>query len=277
MSAAAFVTTPYSAATRWREGGGTGRPSAVASSIHAATASCTDASAASGVSPSDMQPGRSGTSATKPPPSSSGSGSMITGYSSLGMARVLHQFDEPNQSADVDWLGSGWSEYHVVKGRKPSNATHRRSAGCSGRHARDTEPPRLQCSNRQRDWPACDQDATGPLGSPRSFHWPGFSLILPCVTNRHQLSKDIYGSLDGRPQFGCAAGWAGAAPTPVDGKTASIAAEQILRNTRGVEDEVARSLKLAAQRMQIDIEQPPLPLAHFAGDDHGLHIGAIHQ
>src|SRR6266853_2372453 len=104
MSIASSVTAPYSPATRWREGGGTGRPSAVASSIHAATASCTDASAASAVSPSDMHPGRSGTSATKPPPSSSGSGSMITGYSSLGMACVLHQFNEPNQSADVDRL-----------------------------------------------------------------------------------------------------------------------------------------------------------------------------
>src|SRR5882672_6670274 len=57
---------------------------------------------------------------------------------------------------------------------------------------------------------------------------------------------------------------------PADTQTASIAAEQVLRNTRGVEDEVARSLKLAAQRRQIDIKQPPLPLAHFAGDDHGL-------
>src|SRR3984893_1880965 len=95
---------PYSAATRWREGGGTGRPMAVASSIHAAAASCTDASAASAVSPSDMQPGRSGTSATKQPPSSSGSGSMITGYSSLGMACVLHQFDQPDPPADVDRL-----------------------------------------------------------------------------------------------------------------------------------------------------------------------------
>jgi hypothetical protein len=33
-----------------------------------------------------------------------------------------------------------------------------------------------------------------------------------------------------------------------------IAAEQVLRNTRRVEDEVARSLKLTAQRMHIDVE-----------------------
>src|ERR1700730_8159360 len=101
----------YSAATRWRDGRGTGRPNAVPSSIHATTASCTDASAASAVSPSDMHPGKSGTNATKPPPSSSGSGSMITGYSSRGIARLSHQLDEPHQSANVNGLDRSTARY----------------------------------------------------------------------------------------------------------------------------------------------------------------------
>src|SRR5206468_9090130 len=54
-------------------------------------------------------------------------------------------------------------------------------------------------------------------------------------------------------------------------------AEQILWNTRRVEDEVARSLELAAQTRQVDVEQPPLPLANLARDDHGLDVGAVHQ
>ncbi len=58
----------YSAATCRREGAGTGRPSARASAIQAAMASRTLASAASAVSPSDMQPGKSGKVAMKPPP-----------------------------------------------------------------------------------------------------------------------------------------------------------------------------------------------------------------
>jgi hypothetical protein len=36
-------------------------------------------------------------------------------------------------------------------------------------------------------------------------------------------------------------------------------------------------LELAAQVVKIDVEQLPLPLAHFARDDHCLDIGAIHQ
>jgi hypothetical protein len=48
----------YSVAARWRLGFGMSRAKAFASSIHAVTASRTDASAASAVSPSDMQPQR---------------------------------------------------------------------------------------------------------------------------------------------------------------------------------------------------------------------------
>jgi hypothetical protein len=59
--------------------------------------------------------------------------------------------------------------------------------------------------------------------------------------------------------------------------TASVVSEQVLRNAGRIEDVVARVLKLAAQHRQIDVEQTPLPLAHLAGNDHGLDIGAIHQ
>ena len=87
-----------------RDGRGTGRPNSVASSTQAATASWTAARAASAVSPSDMQPGKSGTSATNPPPSSSGSGSMMTGYSSFGIACFHHRVNEPNNLPDVNRL-----------------------------------------------------------------------------------------------------------------------------------------------------------------------------
>jgi len=40
---------------------------------------------------------------------------------------------------------------------------------------------------------------------------------------------------------------------------------------------VAGVLELPAQMPQIDIEEPPLPLAHLAGHDHGLDVGAVHQ
>lgn len=108
----------YSAAARWREGRGTARPSDVASSVHAATASLTEASASSGDSPSDMHPGRPGTSATKPPPSLSGSGSMMSGYPSFRIACFPYRIDKPDEAANVDrltghgtvrtspWLGS---------------------------------------------------------------------------------------------------------------------------------------------------------------------------
>src|SRR5437763_8519337 len=54
-----------------------------------------------------MQPGRSGTSATNPPPSCSGSGSIITGDSSFAIARFHHSTHEPNQLTYVDRLD--WS------------------------------------------------------------------------------------------------------------------------------------------------------------------------
>jgi len=56
-----------------------------------------------------------------------------------------------------------------------------------------------------------------------------------------------------------------------------LTAEQVLRDARGREDVVARGLELLTQPVQIDVEQMPLPLAHLAGDDHGLDVGAIHQ
>jgi hypothetical protein len=56
-------------------GAGAARRSRTASSIHSSIALVALAIASAGVAPSDMQPGRSGTHATKPPPSSGGSGS----------------------------------------------------------------------------------------------------------------------------------------------------------------------------------------------------------
>jgi len=64
------------AVMRSRFGVGMARPSRFASSIQHSIASETLCAASSRVSPSDMQPGRSGTSATKPPPSSGGRGSI---------------------------------------------------------------------------------------------------------------------------------------------------------------------------------------------------------
>src|SRR5215472_9677772 len=48
-----------------------------------------------------MQPGKSGTSATKPPLSSCGNGSMMTGYSSFGIAGFSDSVDETYQPTDV--------------------------------------------------------------------------------------------------------------------------------------------------------------------------------
>src|SRR5215470_15860609 len=56
-----------------------------------------------------------------------------------------------------------------------------------------------------------------------------------------------------------------------------LTAEGILRDARRGKDEVARGLELPAQAAQIDAEQPALPLAHFARDDHRLDVRAIHQ
>src|ERR1700691_2414159 len=53
----------------------------LAASIQETMASCTFFSASSGVSPSDMQPGKSGTVARQPPPSVSARRSMRTAYS----------------------------------------------------------------------------------------------------------------------------------------------------------------------------------------------------
>ena len=58
-------------------GCGTGRPSSSAASIQQAMASMTFSTASCGVSPSDMQPGSSGTSASQPPPSAALSGRSV--------------------------------------------------------------------------------------------------------------------------------------------------------------------------------------------------------
>src|SRR5262249_40945658 len=62
---------------------------------------------------------------------------------------------------------------------------------------------------------------------------------------------------------------------PTDDPFAS--AEQVLRNTRRLEDVVARCFELLAQLGQIEVEQPPLPFAHLARNDHGLYVGSVHE
>src|SRR3979490_3566102 len=39
---------------------------------------------------------------------------------------------------------------------------------------------------------------------------------------------------------------------------------------------IARLLDPPAQVVEVDIQQPALPLAHLAGDDHRLDVGSIH-
>src|SRR3954470_6921520 len=56
-----------------------------------------------------------------------------------------------------------------------------------------------------------------------------------------------------------------------------MAAEQVLRNSRSREQEVPGGFELVTQVVEVDVEQLALPLAHLAGDDHGLDVGAIHQ
>ena len=54
-------------------------------------------------------------------------------------------------------------------------------------------------------------------------------------------------------------------------------AEQVLRDARALVEEVARVLELVAKTAEIDVEHPPLPFAHFAGNDHGLDIAPFHE
>src|SRR6267378_4366433 len=69
-------------------------------------------------------------------------------------------------------------------------------------------------------------------------------------------------------------GAAGAAPCRPSDHSSAV---QVLRDLRRGEDIVARVLELAAQIVQVDVEQLPLPLAHLARDDDGLDVGAVHQ
>src|SRR5215471_7896243 len=46
--------------------------------------------------------------------------------------------------------------------------------------------------------------------------------------------------------------------------------ERVLGNAGCAVQEVARCGELGAQRVQVDVEQLPLPLEDLAGDDHGL-------
>src|ERR1041384_6377590 len=83
----------------------------------------------------------------------------------------------------------------------------------------------------------------------------------PCATVapiRRLLKRDRRGGrVDPTPGIGAAV-----APP------ASVRPEHVLRDPSGREQEVARGLELATQAVQVDVEQPPLPFAHLAGDDH---------
>src|SRR5262245_29481230 len=58
---------------------------------------------------------------------------------------------------------------------------------------------------------------------------------------------------------------------------ASCLPEQVLRDARRFEAEVARLLELPTQPAHVDVEQLSFPLAHLAGDDHGFDIAALHH
>src|SRR6266850_5893547 len=69
-------------------------------------------------------------------------------------------------------------------------------------------------------------------------------------------------------------GAAGAAPCPPLDHSSAV---QVLWDLCRGEDVVARILELAAQVVQVDVEELSFPLAHLARHDHGLDIGAVHQ
>ena len=77
-----------------------GRPISLADAIHAVIVSATFAIASSGVAPSLMQPGRSGTATAKPLPSSSDSGSTMTEYSRR-VAGIHNLIDERYELFDA--------------------------------------------------------------------------------------------------------------------------------------------------------------------------------
>jgi len=65
--------------------------------------------------------------------------------------------------------------------------------------------------------------------------------------------------------------------SPREREVLSLVIAGMLRNTRLLEDVVARVLELIAQAREVDVEQLALPLAHLAGDDDRLDVGALHQ
>jgi hypothetical protein len=162
------------------DGGGNPRPIARASSIRAAIASFTQASASSGVSLSDMQPGRSGTSATKPPPSFCGSGSMITGYSRS--ARFApHLFHEPDDAANIERLDRstvGNTQISFLDGSDtfqcdppPLGCVECRVPGTGQRHR--------PLTNRMPDRPSYGQGETKRAYSPRERRGQTFPSPFP--------------------------------------------------------------------------------------------------
>src|SRR5579872_3397829 len=93
-----------------REGVGTLLPRAVAVAVHSAMAFLTLATTSSGVSPSLTHPGKSGTTAAKPPPSACGIGEMITGYSSVAIWRPYRR-NEVGQFLDIYGLARTLKRY----------------------------------------------------------------------------------------------------------------------------------------------------------------------
>src|SRR6266700_652815 len=97
------VACDQEARAKWADGFGIGRPILSASSIQAKIASSMARAASSRVSPSDMHPGKSGTVARKPPPSSFDSASIMMGYSRPTI-RVSDVLNETDQFANIDRL-----------------------------------------------------------------------------------------------------------------------------------------------------------------------------
>lgn len=95
---------------------GTSRPivSAVAAQDSIAPSTLSIASVI--VSPSDMQPGRSGTVATYPPPSCSGSGRTRTAYL-LAIVILQNAVDKTDQSSDIEGFDrpvGGYGQYPLL-------------------------------------------------------------------------------------------------------------------------------------------------------------------
>jgi hypothetical protein len=159
-------------------GSGTSRPSRRASSIHSSITPAAAAIARSGFSTSVMQPGRSGTDTRKPPPSSLGSGSTITAYSSLVIA-LLHVRSQSSQAygcirpllALREGSPKSASNLDVI----PCSAIRHPRPECTSSRSVGTVSQHPQSSNHQPDFGASHPAETLPSLTPP----PASSAPLP--------------------------------------------------------------------------------------------------